>query len=132
MQKKIITLYSPSSDSIDLLVEEQFEQSMSNLTSLEGNRTDLTIDDLFNRKKMERRLEQYGYTIPKLFIARKPFHPSLEDEDFHLPMQQRDIYEETTYTEFQTILSHLQSNTHSSSKLIHFKINFQAIWDGIR
>lgn len=132
MEKKIINLYSHSSDSTDLLIEEQFEQSMSNLTSLEGNQSDISIDDLFNRNKMEDRLEQYGYTIPKLFIARKPFFPYPGDEEFHLPMQHRDIYEETTYTEFQTILSHLQSTPHSSSELIHFKINFKAIWDGIR
>lgn len=106
-----------------------FPEEFDTLSSFDECEEELT--DLFNSKKMEEHLEAQGYQIPKLYIERQSSLQTPENEEFNLPLQSRDIYEETTYQEFQEILSRLQAHYDTPSDIIHFKINFEPIWKAI-
>ena len=111
-------IISPNQDRF--LADVSFEQ-------LESKPFDYLLDDLFDTHKMENRLEQYGYKIPKLLVQRD-HSPILEnDREFNLPLQNRDIYEEKSYEEFRKILAPLQSS--NDSKLIRFKIDYDIMWN---
>jgi hypothetical protein len=88
------------------------------------------LASLLNPKSMENYLEAAGFTIPKLLIER--YHPTIQvsAEDFHLPQNTHDIYEETSFFEFHQILSSLKSPKPVKS-FIRFKLDFRTIWKGL-
>jgi hypothetical protein len=106
--------------------------SESNSRLAKDENLGLDLEYLFNTKKMEEYLEAAGYQIPKLMIERSVFTFQSVPDDFQLPRKIHDIYEEKSFSEFQQILSRIQSPENSKPDMIHFKIDYKSIWRGIQ
>lgn len=129
MEKSSVTSYDPSyfsksRDEDTFLDDDMFFESST-------KRPENDIHLLFNPHKLEDDLEQRGYQIPKLMIKRTAFHTGDYQKEYNLPISNHDIYEERTFPEFQKIVKRLYSSKNNESNVIHFKIDYNAIWEAI-
>jgi len=77
---------------------------------------------------MQNRLLSKGYDLPVLSLKRshQPDPDPWRLESFHLPTSPHDLYEESSYEEFQTIVAHIQGE-----EQVHFKLDYHSIWRGL-
>ncbi len=122
MEKKMIEINSSS---------EVCAESSRNMIDQNFQSFDVMIENYFNPRKMEQELEQRGYAIPKLLVERKIEPMGKHDDDYQLPTSIHDIYEETTYSEFQKILARIHPDQNNASGVIHFKIDYDAVWKAV-
>lgn len=131
MQKKQHNLAGLSTASEESLTERVLEMPGKIQENNVSDVDEKYLANLLNPRFIEENLEQLGYQIPKLYIQRQQESNSLKSEEFELP-QSHDIYEETTFSEFQQILTRLKDSTYASNEVIYFTINYQAIWNGLQ
>jgi hypothetical protein len=85
-----------------------------------------------NPSRLWNDLQERGYRIPPplLLVERRSSIPPWDSAEFQLPAM-IDAYQETSYNEFQDILTRMQGKIEGSDEYIHFKLDFQSIWRGL-